>query len=287
MDAGLPERYHWRMSPTALPESPKSPPAARTSGQRLWSAAALVSLLGAIAVNGLANALPINGLTTGAVSDGYRIYFVPAGYTFSIWGLIYLALLAFGVAQAVLREADAVVGPARWLFVLSCFANGAWIFAWHHLQLGVSVLLMLTLLGSLVALYRQLHRTPPAALRPLARWTLVAPIRLYLGWICVATVPNVAAFLWKLGWTGQPLEGATWAAVMMGVATAIVVALAVRFRDSVAPLVVVWALVGIMAKFPEELAMRTVGGVMVVVLVGTAGWVLWRLGRDRGAPASA
>lgn len=258
-----------------------------SSSRTFWASACVLSLAGTIAVNGLANALPINGVTTGAVSDSYPIWFVPAGYTFAIWGLIYLALLAFAVAQALLPEADAVVGPARWAFVASCFANGAWIFAWHHLQLGLSVLLMLALLGSLIVLYRQLHRTPPSALRPLARWTLVAPIRLYLGWICVATIPNVSAFLWKLGWSGEPLAGSTWAALMMAVATAITLGLAIRFRDAVAPAVVIWALVGIMVKFPEEPAMRGVGTAMVAVLVVAIGWVLWRLGREHAAAAAA
>lgn len=238
----------------------------------VWIAAAVVSPLAMLVVNGLANALPLNGLTTGAISDRYPIRFVPAGYVFSIWGLIYLALLAFTVTLAVSR-AEPQVAPLRPWFVASCLANGAWIFAWHFLQLGLSVVLMLTLLTCLIVLYR---RT-----RQVARWTLAAPISLYLGWICVATVANVSAFLWSLGWDGAPLSGATWAAVMMVAASAIVLALSVRFRDPIPPLVVVWALVGIIVKFPEETAMRTVGSVMVLVLLAGAARALWQ-GRRRG-----
>lgn len=246
-----------------------------TRHRRLWMVASLVALVGMIGVNGLANALPLNGLTTGAISDSYPILFVPAGYVFSIWGLIYLALIAFAVTQAVSPAAEAVVGPVRPWFVLSCLANGAWIFAWHYLQLGLSVVLMLTLLGSLIAIYRRMHQAP-TTLRPIVRWSLFAPISLYLGWICVATIPNIAALLVKLGWSGQPLSGASWAALMMVAASAIVLATALRFGDPIPPLVVVWALVGIMVKVPDERAMRLVGGMMVLGLLAGVGWIVTR-----------
>ncbi|HUX75730.1 MAG TPA: tryptophan-rich sensory protein, partial [Anaerolineae bacterium] len=51
----------------------------------------VLAVLVTIAINGLANALPLNGQTTGEISDRFQVYFVPAGYVFSIWGLIYLA----------------------------------------------------------------------------------------------------------------------------------------------------------------------------------------------------
>ncbi len=58
-------------------------------------------MIATIAVNGLANALPINGQTTGEVSDRFSVYFVPAGYVFSIWGLIYLGLIAYAIYRAL------------------------------------------------------------------------------------------------------------------------------------------------------------------------------------------
>jgi len=259
-------------------------PAAR----RFWIAASIVSLVGMITVNALANALPLNGLTTGAISDSYPIWFVPAGYVFSIWGLIYLALIAFCATLALTPAAEAVVAPVRPLFVLSCLANGAWIFAWHYLQLGLSVLLMLTLLGSLIVIYRRLYLGPVAPLRPMVRRALLAPMGLYLGWICVATIANISALLVKLGWDGAPLSGPTWAAVMMFAATGIILTLALRFNDAIPPLVVVWALVGILVKFPDQAAMRLTGGTMTFLLVAGVAWILWRRVRgSRASPAGA
>ena len=57
----------------------------------------ILALLAMLTVNGLANALPLNGQTTGAVSDRFEVYFVPAGYVFSLWGVIYLALIFFAL----------------------------------------------------------------------------------------------------------------------------------------------------------------------------------------------
>ena len=67
----------------------------------LRQVAVIISTLVTLTVNGLANALPLNGLGTGEISDRFQVYFVPAGYVFSIWGLIYLGLLAFTIFQAL------------------------------------------------------------------------------------------------------------------------------------------------------------------------------------------
>ncbi len=50
--------------------------------------AVVVSVIATIVINTLANALPLNGFNTGEISDRFAVYFIPAGYVFSIWGLI-------------------------------------------------------------------------------------------------------------------------------------------------------------------------------------------------------
>jgi hypothetical protein len=247
--------------------------------------AVIVAVLGMITVNALANILPINGVHTGEVSDSYRVFFVPAGYVFSIWGLIYLALLTFAGVQAFSSALEPLVAPVRGLFVVSCVANGAWIFCWHYRQLALSVAVMLVLLITLTLIYRRLRPSGGPAPSGLARWTVLAPMSLYLGWICVATVANVSDLLFALGWEGAPLTGPLWAAIMMAVASGIIVALALKFWDAIPPLVLIWALVGIVVKFPAELLMRGVGLTLSAGLLGLALLVTWRRTRpvDAGA----
>ena len=61
----------------------------------------IAALLIVIAVNALANILPIAGKMTGDISAKYMSLFTPAGFTFGIWSVIYAALLAFVVYQAL------------------------------------------------------------------------------------------------------------------------------------------------------------------------------------------
>ena len=233
-------------------------------------AAVILAFLAMICVNALATILPINGLTTGAVADFYPSYFVPAGYVFSIWGLIYLALLVFTLVQALSRSLQTLVTPIRWLFVLSCIANGAWILCWHYRQLALSVGVMLVLLITLIIVYLRLRT---AADNAWARWTVLAPFGVYLAWICVATIANISALLLAMGWEGAPLSGPWWAVIMMVIAAAIIARLAMTSRDALPPLVLAWAIVGIVVKFPDQMVMRVVGATIVVAMLGLSAMI--------------
>ena len=209
------------------------------------NAAAFVAM---VVVNGLANGLPLNGRRTGEISALYPNLFVPAGLTFAIWGLIYLLLAAFcvhGLVVALRPRQDAAwlrrLGP---LFVVSSLANAGWIFAWHWLAIGLSLVLMLVLLASLVLAYLRLGiGKEPAGL--VDRLLVHLPFRIYLGWITVATIANVTAWLVALGWDGLGLPPSAWAVGVIVAAVAITLAVVVTRDDLPYALVVVWALVGI------------------------------------------
>ncbi|MEM6264819.1 MAG: hypothetical protein AAGI38_20065, partial [Bacteroidota bacterium] len=157
----------------------------------------IIGLIGVITVNYLANALPIGGRTTGELSAFYPNLFVPAGITFAIWGVIYLALIGFIIYQAK-GLFGSKTGPGAlqrigiWFFV-SCLGNAGWIIAWHNLQIELSLLIMLVILGSLIVIYnRQVKRVPDSTAD---RWLAQFPFQLYLGWISVATIANATALL--------------------------------------------------------------------------------------------
>jgi hypothetical protein len=68
-----------------------------------------------VVMNYLANALPLNDKTTGELSDSYPNLFVPAGITFSIWGIIYLLILGYCILQ--FKDSNqATVSNIGWFF---------------------------------------------------------------------------------------------------------------------------------------------------------------------------
>ncbi len=172
------------------------------SKDRVRQILVVLAVLAMITVNILANALPINGQNTGEISDRFDVFFVPAGYVFSIWGLIYLGLLAYAVYQALPAQAEnPTLRSIGYLFVLSCLANIAWIFLWHYNLVALSVVAMLALLGLLLAIYLRLDigRAPVA---PAMKWLVHVPFSIYLGWITVATIANITSWLYEVGWSG-------------------------------------------------------------------------------------
>src|SRR3546814_8546952 len=113
-----------------------------------------IALMITIAINYLSNTGIFNGNTMKTVSDKYFNYFIPAGYAFSIWGLIYLGLLGFvfytGWGLFKKDEQDPMLLKIGWWFVLSCLSNSLWVFAWLYDYTGVSVLIMIVLFISLL-----------------------------------------------------------------------------------------------------------------------------------------
>src|SRR3990172_7576085 len=194
--------------------------------------------LALLVVNGLANALPLNSLTTGEISDRFQVYFVPAGYVFAIWGVIYLGLIAFAVYQALpaqrkIKVLDSIA-PLYWL---ASPANAVWIVLWHYEYFTLTIFVMAVLLLSLIAIYRRLR----AAGQPGAgfRWCVQLPFSIYLGWISVATIANAAQLLTFLNWDAWGLSPEVWAAIMLAPAATLGLAVLRRERDWAYALVLV------------------------------------------------
>jgi hypothetical protein len=204
-----------------------------------------------IAVNGLANALPLNNLNTGEIADFFDIYFQPAGYVFSIWGLIYLGLIAYSIYQALPAQHHnpRLQRIAPW-YLLSSAANAAWIFLWHYGFFPATMLVMLLLLASLIGVYLNLRK---GSERPASGelWMVWVPFSVYLGWVSVATIANASAVLDYLGWQGEPLGPETWTIIMLAAGTLIGLLMVLREGEIAFPLVLVWAFSGIAVRFPD------------------------------------
>jgi hypothetical protein len=227
----------------------------------------IIGFFAVVAVNILANALPINGKTTAELSDSYPNLFVPAGYVFAIWGVIYLLLLVFTVYQASSKRKGAqFLGKIDYLFGISCAANVVWIFLWHYELVFLSLIAMCALLGSLILIYLRLDIGRGKPLRE-ERLYVHLPFSVYLGWITVAPIANVVAALVSINWDGFGLGDVTWTMVIISVAV-ILTLLNIQTRVDVGyALVIVWALGGIMVKQMSIQNIVITAGLGVIVIV--------------------
>lgn len=209
------------------------------------------NLLGAavaLVVNVLAVTLPLNGKNTADISNQFPVYFVPAGYVFSIWGIVYLGWIAFVIFQFLpSQKRSPRLRSLGFLFALSCAFNAAWLFSWHYEVFGLSVLVMLALLATLIAAYLRLD-VARARAGALEKWCVDIPFSIYLGWITVATVANIAEWLYSVGWTGFGIDPQIWTLLMLTVATLLGLAMALNRQDSGYLFVLAWAFVGIGIK---------------------------------------
>jgi len=208
----------------------------------------LLSVIATIIVNGLATGLPLNGQTTGEISDRFDVFFVPAGYVFSIWGLIYVGLIAYAIYQLLPAQKDnPALRSIGYLFVLSSLANIAWIFLWHYEQFPLTVVAMGILLLCLIAIYLRLD-IGRAKVSNGMRWFVHLPFSLYLGWITVATIANVTSLLDYWNWNGWGISEEMWAVIMLVVATAVGGLVSFSRGDIAYAAVLIWAFVGIALK---------------------------------------
>jgi translocator protein len=233
----------------------------------------IVAVVATIIVNGLATALPINNQTTGEISDRFDVFFVPAGYVFSIWGVIYLGLVSYAIYQALPAQRDnpRLARVAPW-FILSCVANSVWIFLWHYEQFVLTIIAMLTLLVSLIAVYVQLGigRT---AVSSGEKWLVRLPFSIYLGWVSVATIANITSTLDWVNWGGWGISEQSWAVIMLVVAVVLALLVERTRRDIAYILVFVWAFIGIGVEQSDATTVATAAyiaaGLLAVLAVAS------------------
>ena len=237
----------------------------------------LLGLIAVLVVNFLSNSLPLHGKTPAELSDQYPNLFTPAGLTFSIWGVIYLWLLvwvAFQVIALFKQKTAGIVTPMLekigWIFAYSCLLNIAWLFAWHWEQLLVSVVIMANLLYILTQLNRA-ATVGQSKTSKQEKWLEHLPFGIYQGWISIALIANVTAWLVSLGWTGNgasPLYS-TIALILAGGLLAVFVLF--RQNNIGHGLAVSWAFWGIYLKRTAVGDGATIAwvalGMMVIVLL--------------------
>ncbi len=217
----------------------------------IFKVLAAITYLAMVAINFLAVSLPLNNRSTGEISDAYPNLFTPAGFTFSIWGLIYLFLAAYVFFQFWptstdrLQRKEELLEKVNTFFVPTSIANVFWVFAWHYDFIGPSVLIMLVLLTLLIKIADVLRieqMTLPEKL------LILTPFSLYFGWITVATIANITVFLVSAGWKGFGLADSVWTSIILVAGALIGVCRMHKDKSLPYGLVLIWAYSGILYK---------------------------------------
>lgn len=232
---------------------------------RKWlKLSAVIFYVAMVTVNALANILPINGMNTGELSDMYPNLFTPIGLTFSIWGLIYLMLLLFVIYQLEISSKQAKVDTRVTVgFIISCLLNIAWIFLWHYQMVLFSVVIMICLLIVLIRLYL-ITRVKQDFVQKVC---ISAPFSLYLGWISVATIANISAYLVSIGFRGVIVSEMVWTIAVMAVAVLLGI---LNRKDYIYNGVIIWAFLGIYLRHAEgdyhTIATAAVVGIVLMLM---------------------
>ncbi len=211
--------------------------------------AVIVTTLFALVMNYASTAVPLNGRTPAEISDSFHVLFVPAGYVFSIWGIIYIALLGYTIYHSLpSQRANPRLRRTGWLVAATSLVNGGWIFCWHFGYYVMSLAAMLALLGLLIAIYLRLD-VGRASFKGAERFTVAFLPSIYLGWITVATMANITAVLSYLGWNGGGISPTAWSIVLLAAGVGVGAVSAFTRRDAVYLLVLAWAFAGISVRW--------------------------------------
>lgn len=235
----------------------------------------LLATLMVLIVNAAANIVPINGLNTGQLSDLYPTGFTPPGWVFSIWSVIYLGLLAFGVAAwRGSTRLVARIAEIRNPYYVNALGNAAWIFAWHYRQAALSVAIMLVILATLIIIFTRLRRLGEPSIGEY--FCIDGVFAIYFGWITTATLVNFATLFFDRGWYPFSLTMDQWALVTVCAATAVYVWMGAVTRNVAYCLVFVWAGSGIFLGRPsitEAVRLAAITGVVTVLVCIVTGFL--------------
>jgi hypothetical protein len=227
------------------------------------------AIIASIVVNTISNIFPPNGLNVGTLSNTLLapVQITPANYAFSIWGLVYSGLIGFGIYQLQpSQKYNSRLQRCGYLLTIACVSQCAWIYLFLARSFSLSVVAMLGILVSLIVMYQSLgidrERVPQ-----IERWFVQIPISIYLSWISVATIVNIASTLYIRDWNGWGIAPTVWTVIMMIVAAAIAAVVMIQRHDLAYLLVTIWTLIAIAIRQVHTPFIAVMGLVLTISLI--------------------
>ncbi len=247
------------------------------------------SVVTMIVMNYLSNAGAFGGKTNGEISDKYHTLITPAGYAFSIWGLIFLGLLAFAVYQALPTQRENPRFRAiGWLVVVNTLGNAIWSPLFNNERIGIALLVILVMLATVALIEHRLlawprvpvvapdldATLPESPASTAETWLARVPFSIYFGWLTVATILNVAVFLKATAFDLGSLPETTWAMGVLVVGLVVGAVVFNRFRSVAYMLVFAWAYLAIAREQAGigPVVMVAYFGVGFTLVAAAVGW---------------
>ena len=236
---------------------------------RMNSAGTIISWIAfatTVICNALFEILKLGGTTAAEVSDQVFTWFTPAGYAFSIWAVIYLAMgvWLFAVTRESMRADrafDEGLQGQLSLFIGSCALNVTWLALFHFQYIAASLAVIIVLWAVLALLYAMEHRPGVEPMRSV-------PLSIYLSWISVAAIANSACLITRSVGSIAVLNEITTVAITVVILLA-GYAMARMSNDRVFPLVLIWATIAVGVHL-LQVSPVTSTAVFVVTALGAA-----------------
>lgn len=246
------------------------PPTQKFNSKILLPIATLTAILATLSVNILSNFFPLKGLNIGEIANTILlgVQITPANYAFAIWGLIYLGLIGYGIYQLQPKlRSNSTIRRVDSLLIIACIAQIAWVYLFTLRLFWLSVVAMLAILLSLIGAYLQLGSDKGRVNRE-SKWLAQMPFSIYLGWISVATIVNIASALYISRWDGWGISAEGWTVIMLIVGGVIAAIVAIQRADVAFTLVFIWAYVAIAIRQLDNPAIWITAVVAAIVLAG-------------------
>ncbi len=186
--------------------------------------------------------LPLNWVSQADISNKYPTLVTPAGFTFSIWSLIYITWIAVGVMIAA--KYIEVGKKLKVVFSLSVALTAFWLIPWHNEKIFISLVVILMIFAGFSYLFLHTRKKETPAL---FKYT----IELTYGWIIAATLLNTFVFMEAMHTVQDPQNSIYIALLGLFVGTMIQIAFLNGFKAFIPPFVFIWALWGIYNNQPH------------------------------------
>jgi hypothetical protein len=217
---------------------------------------ALVNLL-ALLISALVHLFTYTDLlphSIAIVRESRPLVFLPANLSLATWLIIYLSLLIYAVYQSRSNSQE-LRERASFYFLFSSIGKITWTILYVFGDMWMSMLALVMTLGALIMLYEKL-KLRFISFKQAEYWLVHFPFSIFLGWVSVLLVLNVATALYDSGYQSSflGLTADIWTVVLLAFLLGMACLMLFTLNDFAYALTIAWgALTIFLRPFHAEL----------------------------------